>query len=70
MVWTNARMPGTRERGIARRRMEPGGAYQRRPSSSVTYPPGSFVVQVLYISQQVKVFLLPFHKFLQFAEQA
>ena len=39
MIWTSARMPGTRVRGIARRRMEPGGAYQRSLLSSATYPP-------------------------------
>ena len=39
MVWTNARMPGIREGGMARHRMEPGGAYQSNISSSVTYPP-------------------------------
>ena len=37
-IGTSDGMPGTNERGIARR-MEPGGAYQMSPPSSVTYPP-------------------------------
>ena len=70
MVWTNARTPGARERGMGRRSMEPGGAYQRSPSSSVTYPPpDSSVVQVSYPSEQVGVFPLPLHELLRFAEQ-
>ena len=70
-MWTNARMLGTRERGIARRRMKLGGAYQRNPlSSAIIFPPGSTVVKVLYLPQQGRVFPLLLREFLRFAEQA
>ena len=35
----SARIQGTREQGIARRRMEPGGVYQRSPLKSAIYYP-------------------------------
>ena len=64
-------MPDTRERGIARRRIEPGGAYQRSSLSSTTYfSSGSSAVKILYLSQQVRVFALLLHEFLRFAKQA
>ena len=47
---------GYQRRGMARCRMEPGGAYQGSPSSSVTYlSSGSFVVQVVYFPTRVSL---------------
>ena len=39
MVWTRATIPGTKERGIVRCRMEHGGAHQRSSISSATFSP-------------------------------
>ena len=47
---------GVRTRVVSRRRLH--------------IPPGSPVVQVLYLSEQVGVSLVPLHEFLRFAKQA
>ena len=70
MVWTNAGLMGIRDRGIDRRRVEPGGSYQRSPLSSAQFPPGSSVVKALPLSQQVRVLFLLLHEFLRFTKQA